>query len=195
MNKVFEKILERLEADEKHTFDGCINKRYAKKIVQEVAEEYNNGWIPCCNNNCLPKDNEYVRVTNWTGVEKIGFRQYGKWFVYSSEGLSEATVIAWQPTNPYKEGRNEGKLKLSLIGNIRDKAKEWNNHSTKKVPYEFIDFVEGKCEITKDDDVCEWKYDGDNLITSCGDYFNLYDNCTGKFKYCPVCGKKIKVVE
>ena len=40
MNKAFEKILERLEADEKHTFDGCINKRYAKKIVQEVAEEY-----------------------------------------------------------------------------------------------------------------------------------------------------------
>ena len=45
------------------------------------------------------------------------------------------------------------------------------------------------------DDVCEWKNYGDNLITSCGDYFNLYDNCTGKFKYCPVCGKKIKVVE
>lgn len=45
------------------------------------------------------------------------------------------------------------------------------------------------------DDVCKWEYDGDNLITSCGDYFNLYDNCTEKFKYCPVCGKKIKVVE
>lgn len=45
------------------------------------------------------------------------------------------------------------------------------------------------------DDVCEWKYDDDNLTTSCGDYFNLYDNCTEKFKYCPVCGKKIKVVE
>ena len=45
------------------------------------------------------------------------------------------------------------------------------------------------------DEVCDWENDGDNLITSCGDYFNLYDNCTGKFKYCPVCGKKIKVVE
>ena len=41
-------------------------------------------------------------------------------------------------------------------------------------------------------DVCEWKLEDDNLITSCGDYFNLYDNCTEKFKYCPVCGKKIK---
>ena len=47
MNEAFEKILERLEADEKHTFDGCINKRYAKQIVQEVAEEYNDGWIAC----------------------------------------------------------------------------------------------------------------------------------------------------
>ena len=45
------------------------------------------------------------------------------------------------------------------------------------------------------DDVCEWKLDGDNLTTGCGDYFNLYDNCTGKFKYCPRCGKKIKVVD
>ena len=57
----------------------------------------------------------------------------------------------------------------------------------------------GKChekiiEIVKQgcvsDDVCEWKYDGDNLITSCDDYFNVYDNCTDKFKYCPTCGKK-----
>ena len=45
------------------------------------------------------------------------------------------------------------------------------------------------------DYVCEWKLDGDNLTTGCGDYFNLYDNCTGKFKYCPRCGKKIKVVD
>ena len=45
MNKAFEKILEKLEADEKHTFDGCINKRYAKQIVQEVAEEYKDKYV------------------------------------------------------------------------------------------------------------------------------------------------------
>ena len=44
------------------------------------------------------------------------------------------------------------------------------------------------------DDACEWKLEDDNLMTGCGDYFNLYDNCTGKFKYCPRCGKKIKIV-
>lgn len=46
-----------------------------------------------------------------------------------------------------------------------------------------------------DDDVCEWKLEDDNLMTDCGDYFNLYDNCTDKFKFCPTCGKRIKVVE
>lgn len=45
------------------------------------------------------------------------------------------------------------------------------------------------------DDVCEWKLEDDNLMTGCGDYFNLYDNCTDKFKHCPRCGKKINVVE
>ena len=59
--------------------------------------------------------------------------------------------------------------------------------------------VDDAIEIVKhggvSDDVCEWKLDGDNLTTGCGDYFNLYDNCTGKFKYCPRCGKKIKAVE
>lgn len=53
-------------------------------------------------------------------------------------------------------------------------------------------------EIVKQGDVseevCKWRLDDDNLITSCDDYFNLYDNCTEKFKYCPRCGKKIKVV-
>lgn len=29
-----DKVVEQLEADEKHTFDGCINKRYAIEIVK-----------------------------------------------------------------------------------------------------------------------------------------------------------------
>ena len=57
------------------------------------------------------------------------------------------------------------------------------------------DIILRKYEENKSNDVCEWKLDGDNLITSCGDYFNLYDNCTEKFNYCPKCGKKIKAVE
>ncbi len=121
MNKAFEKILERFDAkkqyfqkfyetDGKTEEDEYINKATqlafddAKNIVQEVAEEYNGGWIPCSDDSAkLPKENEKVRVTVWTGIEKIGFMQYGKWFVYSSEGVAEATVVAWQPTEPFKE--------------------------------------------------------------------------------------------
>ena len=54
MNKAFEKILKRLEEDarfynsasdvDQNIRSGLI---IAKEAVQEVAEEYNNGWIPC----------------------------------------------------------------------------------------------------------------------------------------------------
>ena len=32
---------------------------------------------------------------------------------------------------------------------IRDKAVKWNNNSSKRVPYEFIDYVEGKREASR----------------------------------------------
>ena len=71
MSKAFEKILERLdakkqyfqkfyEADGKTEEDEYINKATqlafddAKNIVQEVAEEYNGGWIAC--NERLPEE-------------------------------------------------------------------------------------------------------------------------------------------
>ena len=120
MNKAFEKILERLEelrqnqikelcehrdfTSEMQSMRGHNILQDAKKIVQEVAEEYNGGWIPCSDDSAkLPKENEKVRVTVWTGIERIGFRQYGKWYTYTSEGIGEATVVAWQPTEPFKE--------------------------------------------------------------------------------------------
>ena len=58
MNKAFEKIFEKLEdlqnnltSQTEGNIDlqvGVINGvMYSKKIVQEVSEEYNGGWIPC----------------------------------------------------------------------------------------------------------------------------------------------------
>ena len=58
MNKAFEKILERLEELQNNLLSqtegdvdlqvGIINGvMYSMKIVQEVSEEYNGGWIPC----------------------------------------------------------------------------------------------------------------------------------------------------
>ena len=79
-------------------------RQYEVNRFNELRKEYNNGWIPYSDDSAkLPKENEKVRVTVWTGIEKIGFMQYGKWYVYSSEGVVEATVIAWQPTEPFKE--------------------------------------------------------------------------------------------
>ena len=107
MNEAFEKILERLEADEKHTFDGCINKRYAKQIVQEVAEEYKGGWIPC--NERLPEDDSICIVTveypnNKTMVDYGWFdRKSVCWFVGMQE-FRTSNVLAWQPLpEPFKE--------------------------------------------------------------------------------------------
>ena len=77
---------------------------------------------------------------------------------------------------------------------IRDKVVKWNNNSSKRVPYEFIDYVEGKREIGVSDDVCEWKKSKDYPF----DWFVGCDGCEVNHKqgnYCPRCGKKIKVVE
>ena len=69
MNKAFEKILERLEELQNNLLSqtegdvglqvGIINGvMYSKKIVQEVAEEYNGGWIPCSER--LPESGVHV---------------------------------------------------------------------------------------------------------------------------------------
>ena len=77
---------------------------------------------------------------------------------------------------------------------IRDKAVKWNNNSSKRVPYEFIDYVEGKREIGVSDDVCEWKHTSTaRYKTSCG--YKLEEYFDTKACYCKQCGKKIKVVE
>lgn len=123
MDKAFEKILERLEADEKHTFDGCINKRYAKKIVQEVAEEYKDGWIACSerlpeesgyylvtyhdwsDGNFLPKyDDTYVRRLHYQISEHFVGWNYPKNVDDRAENDCHKEVIAWQPLpEPFME--------------------------------------------------------------------------------------------
>ena len=114
MNKAFEKILERLEEDarfynsasdvDQNIRSGLI---IAKEAVQEVAEEYNNGWIPCSEK--LPELRKDVLVT----VKYTGFMgMHGYWI---KTGHMEAEndwwgdcaggeVIAWQPLpEPFKE--------------------------------------------------------------------------------------------
>ena len=110
MNKVFEKILERLE-EERHPeiCGGWETMRIdrAKEIVHEVAEEYNNGWIPCSerlpdkNGMYLCSQNTYDIVTNKKlidiSTEYVEFYD-GKWM-----RAKNLVVTHWQPLpEPYQ---------------------------------------------------------------------------------------------
>ena len=134
MNKAFEKILERLEelieesyyeATEGSHNAGIRNNAYheVKKIVQEVAEEYNNGWIHCSerlpeesgyylvtyhdwsDGNFLPKyDDTYVRRLHYQISEHFVGWNYPKNVDDRAENDCHKEVIAWQPLpEPFKE--------------------------------------------------------------------------------------------
>ena len=70
MKELIEKILEKLEEVENRLLNesgdiGCTlgitnMSEYSKQIVKEVAEEYNNGWIPCSGcKDCKNKECEH----------------------------------------------------------------------------------------------------------------------------------------
>ena len=115
MNKAFEKILERLEELQNNLLsqtEGDINLQvgvingvmYSKKIVQEVAEEYNGGWIACSDR--LPE--EYIEVLvsvkeiDGSFYTRTSWMQDGVWVIKKTPFQPE--VIAWQPLpEPFKE--------------------------------------------------------------------------------------------
>ena len=140
MNKAFEKILERFDAKKQYfqkfyekvgktEEDEYINKATqlafddAKQIVQEVAEEYNGGWIPCSerlpeesgyylvtyhdwsDGNFLPKyDDTYVRRLHYQISEHFVGWNYPKNVDDRAENDCHKEVIAWQPLpEPFKE--------------------------------------------------------------------------------------------
>ncbi len=121
MNKAFEKILERLRGLAENyrrlqlgfsdSVEIIVGKEQAIdlaiEIVQEVAEEYNGGWIPCSER--LPEDDSICLVTveypnNKTMVDYGWFdRKSVCWFVGMQE-FRTSNVLAWQPLpEPFKE--------------------------------------------------------------------------------------------
>ena len=85
------------------------------EIVQEVAKEYGNGWIPCSER--MPKDEEevlvwfeYFRYGNYNCLFQrhgLSFTLNGEWsgFINGSSGWQQLKVIAWQPLpTPYQKG-------------------------------------------------------------------------------------------
>ena len=120
MNKAFEKILEFIDEQIKieesiakskneghpitHQYGAnCMN--VVKKFVQEVASEYNDGWIAC--GERLPEPIRPVLVTlkNWMNDKcfvRVGRFHTDHW--KTDEGIVEnSVVIAWQPLpQPYQ---------------------------------------------------------------------------------------------
>ena len=99
MNKAFEKIIDKLilesssckvyklikpnieDVAEFNTYKKCI------EIVQEVAEEYNDGWIPCSER--LPSGLDFVLYTHKDGEVDICSIEY--FYDYLDK------FTAWQP--------------------------------------------------------------------------------------------------
>lgn len=143
MNKAFEKIIEKLEETDfndiqmvvrevllKYGFpyesvvqdevwdalDELSTNKFAKKIVQEVAEEYKDGWISVSER--LPEDGGYYLVTyhewsdgnflpkyDYTYVRRLHYQisehfvgwNYPKNVDDRAENDCHKEVIAWQP--------------------------------------------------------------------------------------------------
>ena len=126
MEKAFENILEKLRnAVDKECASSVLKVRLcdAIEIVQEVAEEYNGGWIACSerlpeesgyylvtyhdwsDGNFLPKyDDTYVRRLHYQISEHFVGWNYPKNVDDRAENDCHKEVIAWQPLpEPFKE--------------------------------------------------------------------------------------------
>ena len=134
MNKVFEKIIEKLEIERTIANNTFMNYEMnvdlgrvfglerAIKIVKEVAEEYNGGWIPCSERlpdndkkeYIVQKTNGFIYILGFTKdaykLSRYDFAEYkGKkkqlFYDYDSEyGYTEWECEAWQPLpEPFKE--------------------------------------------------------------------------------------------
>ena len=113
MNKVFEKIIEKLEEREVQAYaktdtDAAYTAyRNAIEIVEQSSIEYNNGWIPCSER--LPEDDSICIVTveypnNETVVDYGWFDRIGVCWYVGIQEFRTSNIIAWQPLPlPYKE--------------------------------------------------------------------------------------------
>ena len=127
MNKAFEKILERIKEKLKKSEEryyrylddnnlSCIFDRSDMEerrvdtikemleIVQEVAEEYNGGWIPVSER--LPEENYAVLV--WCPERKdiyCAYLEEGQWWIFGTYFEKvKLEVIAWMPLpEPFKK--------------------------------------------------------------------------------------------
>lgn len=142
MNKAFENILERLQEERELSYadfdryvdevSPCLDAEYddffhrglerASRLVKEVAEEYNGGWIACSERlpdndkkqYIVQKTNGFIDILGFTKdaykLDRYDFAEYKDkkkqlFYDYDSEyGYSEWECEAWQPLpEQYKE--------------------------------------------------------------------------------------------
>ena len=120
MKEFIEKLIGRLD---KYTFsinteelyyDKAVGMYELLKIINQLAEEYNNGWIPCSER--LPEESELVLIyaesrARGGSIRVVGHLHNGFWFVQTSSdtlglaGIGQFDVIAWMPLPaPYQKG-------------------------------------------------------------------------------------------
>ena len=134
MNKAFEKILESLDEElrkseeryYRYLDDSNLPCMFDKsdieekrvntikemlEIVQEVAEEYKDGWIPCSER--LPDDDSICIVTaeypnNETVVDYGWFDRIRVCWYVGMQEFRTSNIIAWQPLpEPFKESDSD----------------------------------------------------------------------------------------
>ena len=109
IEKILERLEEKIEPTWKHDYLGGRKDAFVEAIaiVQEVAKEYGNGWIPCSDR--LPRIGEQVMVCNRYGSVFVSHITYlnprvdihGECHDFGSH----YSVIAWQPLPaPYQKG-------------------------------------------------------------------------------------------
>lgn len=102
MNKAFEKIIDELKQESIIVDDDAGHR--AVEIIQQIAEKYNNGWIPCSER--LPEEATTVLLQDFDGFYQLGVCTVKNGLQGFADGdwwASSNNFIAWQPLpEPYK---------------------------------------------------------------------------------------------
>ena len=123
MKEFIEKLIERLQEQaeqyrrrgyehEEKGYSAMADKYYGKQcsylhsieIVNQLAEECNNGWIPCSERLPEGKESHKVLVTDEDGIMAVCyFLEVTKIFKVCWDGEEFQGVVAWQPlSEPYQ---------------------------------------------------------------------------------------------
>lgn len=102
MERLTEKISEYIQCNNNECRLSYCDREceHYKRMVNKLAEEYNNGWIPCSERMPEKTDDYLCQVGNWCMV--LPYRKGQNAFLNKEGGPID--VVAWQPLPElYKE--------------------------------------------------------------------------------------------